>query len=91
MSGRGVTDFKKLYNDKLYIPMSYLGFTWLPEMVVNKKITHLSSVIGSGVWAFGFLMSAQLFGLQGITVHSIVYGAGAAGHSLFVVIDNNSK
>lgn len=82
--------FKTLYNEKVYTPCAYIGYTWLPELLINKKVINFSSIIGAGVWALGFLVSAQLFGTKGVFAHSLIYGAGSLGHTMFLVIDNNS-
>jgi hypothetical protein len=79
--------FEKSYKDNIYTPVSILGFTWLPEIVLKGKINNLSSVMGSGVWLFGFLISGQLFGLKGITLHSTLYGGGMAVTSLFTLMN----
>lgn len=79
--------FEKTYKDNVYTPASVAGFTWLPEIVLKGKINNLTSAIGSGVWLFGFLISGQLFGLKGITLHTTLYGGGMAVTSLFTLMD----
>lgn len=78
--------FQSYYKDNVYTPVSILGFTWLPEIVLKGKITNMTSVVGSGVWLFGFLVSAQLGGLKGLTLHSMIYGGGMTVTSLFTVM-----
>ncbi len=78
--------FQSYYKDNVYTPVSVLGFTWLPEIILKSKITNMTSVVGSGVWVFGFLVSGQLFGLKGITLHSMIYGGGMTVTSLFSVM-----
>lgn len=78
--------FQKTYKDNVYTPVSTLGFTWLPEIILKGKINNLSSVVGSGVWLFGFLVSGQLFGIKGITLHSMLYGGGMTITSLFTLM-----
>ena len=78
--------FQDYYKNNVYSPVSALGFTWLPEIVLKGRITNMSSVVGSGVWLFGFLVSWQLFGLKGITTHSMIYGGGMTVTSLFTVM-----
>jgi hypothetical protein len=90
-NGNGITKFKEMYNDYIYTPASYLGFTFLPEIICHKELHNLSDVIGSGIWTFGLLMSTQLFGLQGATIHSLIYGGAWAVHGTFCVIDSTTK
>ena len=90
-ASKPLAQFSTFYNEKMYSPCSYVGFTWFPEVVINRKITNFSSIIGAGVWGFGFLVSAQLFGLKGVITHSLVYGAGSLSHVMFLVIDNNRE
>lgn len=78
--------FQNYYKDNVYTPVSVLGFTWLPEIVLKGKITNMTSVVGSGVWVFGFLVSGQLFGLKGITLHSMIYGGGMTVTGLFALM-----
>jgi hypothetical protein len=82
--------FKNSYNEGIRIPLSYAGFTWLPEIVINQKITDISSVVGSGIWTFGFLASAQIFGFKGILMHSMIYGAGGALHAFYLLAENKN-
>ena len=82
-----VHKYKEEYKKNVYTPSSWFGLTWLPEILVKGKIETMGSLVGSGVWAFGFLTSAQLFGLKGITAHSILYGTGMISSSLFLLLE----
>lgn len=81
-----LTKFQKTYQESVYGPVSFLGFTWLPEIILNGKIKNMSSVVGSGVYVFTLLTSGQLFGLKGLTTHTMIYGGGMAVTSLFTAM-----
>jgi len=72
--------------DTAYNILAISGMTWLPELVFNGKINTLQSVAGSGVWLFGFLVAGQVFGLRGITLHSMTYAGGSALGSVVVML-----
>ena len=73
---------------KPYTPMAYAGFTWLPELIFSQdhKIKSMGSIIGAGVWLVTFLLSGQIGGLKGITMHSILYGGGSVVGSFITLL-----
>ena len=71
-----------------FVVLSWLGMTWLPEILFNSdhNITYFSSTVGAGIWLTTFLLSAQVFGIQGVITHSMVYGTGSIlGASLLLL------
>lgn len=80
--------YKQIFGNQakeIYPWVSTLGFTLAPELLFNGKIDNLSSVVGSGVYAFTFLSAGQVFGLSGLIAHSIIYGIGGVS-SAFIIL-----
>src|SRR5690554_3644701 len=70
----------------IYTPLSWLGFTLIPELLINGKVSTMSSVAGSAVLTFSFLTAAQVFGMKGVLAHAFVYGIGSVVGGFVVLL-----
>lgn len=71
--------------------LSLLGATWAPELLLKGKITQMPRIVGSGIWLSTLLLSAQIAGLKGVTLHSIVWGCLNAPGLLIVALDDDDS
>ena len=88
--------FQKYFNslglDK-YLPLfKLLGFQWLPDILFREgKINNLLTVAGASVSTMCFLLSAEVFGMEGFLIYSMLFGAGCVAGSLVCLTDVDRK